>query len=1249
MNARIKLFALAVSVILCTLTAQSSQAAGTVSLKDLEGLLALGADQVEIIALVKNADVVQVAGKDLRKLKQLGAREELLAAIIDKIKKAPFSIDTIIEQVTKGGSDKEIIEQIYSHGMRITLSAEDRLKLLRAKVSIPVIKAIEGKHVYKGFKLYKDPLGLLSIQHPADWNSYEWYTGSGFKILLSPEKGVARENEFTTGLQIQLSFVSEHSPWRTRDILDMHNRTLPALIRGNRKFNLARTPGSEGVARRIELANLPAVRQKFSLTMMGKPCVDYMYRVVAEDMDFFMEFVAPKDKSGEYEPLCDKMVKTFRPFPDRVRARRKDRPMAPSDLLELYREATVMILAEFDNGSSGSGSGFFVREDGFVLTNHHVVCAKRNHSDCTSPSRMKLAKKLSIMWDGKVGPKRTGEKNRKSEASLEDTFYSRTPMVDLALLRVARADKPYRTIPISPVSQGLVREGDSIAAIGFPLPTRFKIGNLFTTQGIISRTNYIEQRFGTTGSARKLNDLYTTAEIQPGNSGGPAVSCATGGVIGLNTYIAMNLAGKELDYFGVCPIDHALYHFPQIRWYPRTGRMQAEGHLELAVMLLTQGNLRSAGIELSRAMKDERDLLPAQRARLYYQLARYYSERGDHDTSAKMVKRCLDVDEFYPDALIDMANRHAGAKRLGDAIAAIDKLVKKEPDFWWPRYHRAVIYRAAGRSKDALADIDEAVKRGGSFDPVLYRLQGLVHLDGNDLDKALESFKNALKAAPADFEARLSIADYYVRKKNISAAAQEYARCLKDHPEQPRVLESYGRFLSGQKGKEPQALGHLSSAVIATLNRGQTPSFDLLKSMCALAYSQPGEAPILLAGGKLIHKHWPKSSHWAHYYLGKYWDMHVIMVRDSNVQDGDKVLGRVNRSERFEKLQEKAGWVKIRFVRRGVPIFGWVSKADTRSITSLATAHFLASDRAYELNYGKKQNLAEKSPRQALSPLDVVDLVQSDYGPGLFSETLDHTNLAFLLTPQRISLFKRMRFPPWATYFLSVRILRDQLTGGESLASLIKIRPPTKLQENEQGMHGVYSFENTGEIPLMSVAVKRMYLDKDNRVLWSSQGNLRTSDPVFMSRQPKSLHFFYDTWATLKKAGVAEKDVKRTSLAVVSARNATFLWKLKLEDIRQDKQGYHFTIANRSSFTISNPTVLMTYVDEKGKLILHPKTGAGVSDSRVVSVVIQPGGKTRRVTVGQWIDPSHLERLGIPRGTKVFLRPIIVDAVPSLK
>jgi hypothetical protein len=242
-----------------------------------------------------------------------------------------------------------------------------------------------------------------------------------------------------------------------------------------------------------------------------------------------------------------------------------------------------------------------------------------------------------------------------------------------------------------------------------------------------------------------------------------------------------------------------------------------------------------------------------------------------------------------------------------------------------------------------------------------------------------------------------------------------------------------------------------------------------------------------------------------------------------------------------------------------------------------------------------------------------------------------------------------MRFPPWVTYLLSVKILQDQLQGGESLGSLIKIKPPKKMQEDKQGLYGNYSFENTAEIPLMSVVVKAIYLDKDNRILWSNQQALQTADPVFLPLQSKPLRFFFDTWKTLKRAGIKEKDVRSSRLEIVSARNATFLGGLKIGPPRQTKRGYHFNITNLSSFTIRNVKVLMIYTDEQKKPLLHPKTKTAITDSRLFNVVIPPGTKSRELTVKQWNDPKYLSRLGISSKIKTFLLPIIVDAVPSIQ
>ena len=77
----------------------------------------------------------------------------------------------------------------------------------------------------------------------------------------------------------------------------------------------------------------------------------------------------------------------------------------------------VQVRAYFDKGA-GAGTGFFVREDGWLLTNHHVVCGKQVHTDCTKKSNMKLGKRFEVVWDSTVGPKKQGQKHRTAAAQL---------------------------------------------------------------------------------------------------------------------------------------------------------------------------------------------------------------------------------------------------------------------------------------------------------------------------------------------------------------------------------------------------------------------------------------------------------------------------------------------------------------------------------------------------------------------------------------------------------------------------------------------------------------------------------------------------------------------------------------------------------------------------------------------------------------------------------------------------------------
>ncbi|WP_426243385.1 trypsin-like peptidase domain-containing protein [Psychrobacter sp. TWP2-1-2] len=152
-----------------------------------------------------------------------------------------------------------------------------------------------------------------------------------------------------------------------------------------------------------------------------------------------------------------------------------------------------------EQGNTNLGSGVIVSEDGYIVTNAHVI---------------EKADEITVAFND----------GRKSRARIVGT----DPDSDLAVIKVdmtGLAPLGFRKEPI--------RVGDVALAIGNP----FGVGQT-VTQGIISAT-------GRTGlGVNKFEDfIQTDAAINPGNSGGALVD-AYGELIGINTAIYSRSGGS---------------------------------------------------------------------------------------------------------------------------------------------------------------------------------------------------------------------------------------------------------------------------------------------------------------------------------------------------------------------------------------------------------------------------------------------------------------------------------------------------------------------------------------------------------------------------------------------------------------------------------------------------------------------------------------------------------------------------------
>lgn len=145
------------------------------------------------------------------------------------------------------------------------------------------------------------------------------------------------------------------------------------------------------------------------------------------------------------------------------------------------------------------GSGFLYRDEGYILTNHHVIEGADNV--------------FVTFWNG---------------LTVETSLINSDPYSDVALLKVDSSKVPDNLHPLELGDSSEIEPGDRVIAIGNPFGL---VGS--TTTGIVSQTGRV---LPTQAGYSIPGIIQIDAAINPGNSGGPLLNF-DGEVIGINTAI----------------------------------------------------------------------------------------------------------------------------------------------------------------------------------------------------------------------------------------------------------------------------------------------------------------------------------------------------------------------------------------------------------------------------------------------------------------------------------------------------------------------------------------------------------------------------------------------------------------------------------------------------------------------------------------------------------------------------------------
>lgn len=197
------------------------------------------------------------------------------------------------------------------------------------------------------------------------------------------------------------------------------------------------------------------------------------------------------------------------------------------------------IFMQQQNTATAEGSGIIISEDGYILTNNHVI----NSSSTSSYYSLGEATKISVYLYN-------------DETEYEATIVGTNEETDLAVIKIEKTGLQAAELGDS----DSVTVGEFAMAVGNPLGMQSSV-----TAGMIGAVN--REITGSDGKKYKL--IQTDAAINSGNSGGALVN-SKGQVIGINT---LKIASTGVEGMGFAiPINSAKPIYEQLITYNKVKR-----------------------------------------------------------------------------------------------------------------------------------------------------------------------------------------------------------------------------------------------------------------------------------------------------------------------------------------------------------------------------------------------------------------------------------------------------------------------------------------------------------------------------------------------------------------------------------------------------------------------------------------------------------------------------------------------------
>jgi tetratricopeptide (TPR) repeat protein len=430
-------------------------------------------------------------------------------------------------------------------------------------------------------------------------------------------------------------------------------------------------------------------------------------------------------------------------------------------------EPSIIVLLTYDKEGKflGQGTGFFITQEGDVITNYHVL---------------KGASRADVrMSDGKMYPVK--------KVIAEDE--------EGDLIRVS-IDIPKEVVRPLSIQSSFPEVGERIIVIGTPLGLEKTVSD-----GIVSAVREVPD-FG------KI--IQVTAPISPGSSGSPVVNMK-GEVVGVVSFFLM--PGQNLNFAvpgeriaRLTPVDG--------KTLSQLEETREEQSIAIAKQLYAMGRVYLWTEDYEKALPYFAEVVKKNPnyADAYFQigyclgkLGRYseaiepyrqairikpgdidtlnnlcvaYGILGRYDEAIEVCKEAIRIKADLPEAYNNLGWTYHKLGRYQEAIDSCKQAIRLKPDFAMAHYNLGNNYFALKKFNEAIESYKQTIRINFDYAEGHMNLGAAYNQTGR-YEEAIESYKQAVLIKPNLAEAHLNLGMTYLRVGDRGSALEEY-KILKD-------------------------------------------------------------------------------------------------------------------------------------------------------------------------------------------------------------------------------------------------------------------------------------------------------------------------------------------------------------------------------------------------------------------------------------------------------------------------------------